>query len=436
MLAQNESLARRFSALGAPATMPVGNLKVDAPAPLVDSAALERLRAAFAGRPLLMAASTHDGEDQIMAEAHRALAQSLPGLCTIIAPRHPERGGAITEMLKERGLQVAQRSLGMLPDRSSEAYVADTIGELGMLYKLVPVAFIGGSLVDRGGQNPIEAVRQGAVVLTGPHWQNFGDAYDVLIRNRGAIVVHSAEEMAARRSAPDHRSGRTRQHACPRQCRACQNLGRACRARSRRCCATCRARKAWCVRLDEPSWWYREAPGAAATILQPLAAPSYGWAARARYYRATPYRARLPVICVGNFTAGGTGKTPLAIYLCEQLKAAGHEPVALTRGYGGRLTGPYWVNAGTDRARDVGDEALLLARAAPTLLAREPPSRRARHRERAASRHGHRHGRRLAKPDARQGPDARRRRWRPRARQWPASCRPARCGPASISSSS
>jgi 3-deoxy-D-manno-octulosonic-acid transferase len=197
VLAQNESLANRFSTLGAPTTLSVGNLKVDAPAPLVDSAALERLRAAFAGRPLLMAASTHDGEDQVVAEAHRALAQSLPGLCTIIAPRHPERGGAITQMLKERGLQVAQRSRGALPDRSSEAYVADTIGELGTLYKLAPVAFIGGSLVNRGGQNPIEAVRQGAVVLTGPHWHNFGDAYDVLIRHRGAIVVHSAEELAA-----------------------------------------------------------------------------------------------------------------------------------------------------------------------------------------------------------------------------------------------
>ena len=60
-----------------------------------------------------------------------------------------------------------------MPDRTSDVYVADTIGELGMLYKLAPVAFIGGSLVDRGGQNPIEAVRHGAVVLVGPHWQNF-----------------------------------------------------------------------------------------------------------------------------------------------------------------------------------------------------------------------------------------------------------------------
>ena len=91
---------------------------------------------------------------------------------------------------------MARRSLGALPDRTSDAYIADTIGELGMLYKLAPVAFIGGSLVDRGGQNPIEAVRQGAAVLTGPHWQNFSDAYKALINNRAAIVVRSAPELA------------------------------------------------------------------------------------------------------------------------------------------------------------------------------------------------------------------------------------------------
>ena len=158
---------------------------------------LERLRPALQGRPLLIAACTHEGEDEIIAEAHRQLASSFPGLCTIIAPRHPHRGAAITEMLKGRGFNVARRSLGELPDRGSDAYVADTIGELGMLYKLAPVAFIGGSLVDRGGHNPVEAMQLGAVVLVGPHWHNFGDAYGALIGNGGAIVVRSAEEIAS-----------------------------------------------------------------------------------------------------------------------------------------------------------------------------------------------------------------------------------------------
>ncbi len=124
------------------------------------------------------------------------------------------------------------------------------------------------------------------------------------------------------------------------------------------------------MHLDEPAWWYRHPPSGIAKVLQPLAA-LYGRVAAARYFRAAPYRSRLPVICVGNFTAGGTGKTPLVIHLCERLKAAGYEPVALTRGYRGHLAGPYWVNARSDTARDVGDEALLLARVAPTLVARD-----------------------------------------------------------------
>ena len=197
VLAQNEALARRFTALGSPAAIPVGNLKVDAPAPLVDEVEFERLRPALRGRPILLAANTHDGEEQIIVEAHRQLAAGLPGLCTIIAPRHPHRGGAIAEMLRGRGLKVAQRSLGQLPDRASDAYLADTIGELGMLYKLASVAFVGGSLVDRGGHNPVEAMRLGAVVLTGPHWQNQEEAYSVLLQQRGAIVVRSAEEIAS-----------------------------------------------------------------------------------------------------------------------------------------------------------------------------------------------------------------------------------------------
>jgi tetraacyldisaccharide 4'-kinase len=124
------------------------------------------------------------------------------------------------------------------------------------------------------------------------------------------------------------------------------------------------------VHLDEPSWWYGAASGGlTASLLGPIGA-LYGLAAKARYERATPYRCRLPVVCIGNFTAGGTGKTPLALHICKHLKDAGHEPVALTRGYGGGMAGPYWVNARTDSARDVGDEALLLARAGPTLVAR------------------------------------------------------------------
>ncbi|WP_072372827.1 glycosyltransferase N-terminal domain-containing protein [Hyphomicrobium sp. NDB2Meth4] len=197
ILAQNDRMALGFSALGARNVVSVGNLKIDAPPPPIDLNELERLKAALGDRPVFAAASTHEGEEESIAVAHRALARSFEGLCTIIAPRHPERGTALAEMLKNLGFTVAQRSTGALPGPRTEIYIADTIGELGTLYALAPIAFIGGSLVERGGQNPIEAVRHGAAVLTGPHWQNFRDAYRTLLRHEGAIEVKSSADIAA-----------------------------------------------------------------------------------------------------------------------------------------------------------------------------------------------------------------------------------------------
>jgi len=124
------------------------------------------------------------------------------------------------------------------------------------------------------------------------------------------------------------------------------------------------------VRLDEPAWWYGSDGGLAARCLQPLAA-AWGAIAAGRYRREVPYRAGLPVICIGNFTAGGTGKTPLALCVAAELARLGRRPAFLTRGFGGRLAGPHWVDAAADSAAEVGDEPLLLARAWPTLVARD-----------------------------------------------------------------
>lgn len=124
------------------------------------------------------------------------------------------------------------------------------------------------------------------------------------------------------------------------------------------------------MRLDEPSWWY----GGAEDMRQRALAPVgwlYGWIAQRRYRQGTPYRSRLPVICVGNFTAGGTGKTPLSIHIARLLIGRGERPVFLTRGYGGRSAGPAWVDGSADAARTFGDEPLLLAAVAPTLVARD-----------------------------------------------------------------
>jgi 3-deoxy-D-manno-octulosonic-acid transferase len=197
VLAQNEQLARTFTSLGARKVEALGNLKIDAPPPVVDAVELDRLRQALGDRPMFVAASTHDPEEGTVADAHAIIARRLPGFCTILAPRHPQRGRAIAELLRAKGLRTAQRSKGELPGRETEIYIADTIGELGTLYSLTRVAFIGGSLFPHGGQNPIEAIGHGAAVITGPHWINFRDFYRALLRRDGARQVASAEELAA-----------------------------------------------------------------------------------------------------------------------------------------------------------------------------------------------------------------------------------------------
>lgn len=124
------------------------------------------------------------------------------------------------------------------------------------------------------------------------------------------------------------------------------------------------------MRLEPPFWWYQSDDTLIATSLRPVSA-LYGLAAKLRFRSATCYRSNLPVICVGNFTAGGAGKTPLAIHLASEVAKSGLRPVFLTRGYGGKLAGPHLVDQAIDTAHDVGDEALLLAFHAPVIVARD-----------------------------------------------------------------
>jgi 3-deoxy-D-manno-octulosonic-acid transferase len=189
-------VARTIKQLGAPNVIVAGNIKIDAPPPPVDPVALANLRTATEGRPILLAASTHPGEDALVAAAHAEIAKTIPALLTIIVPRHPDRGQALGAEMAGRGMVTERRSQTPLPSRDAQIYIADTIGELGTFYALAPVALIGGSLVEHGGQNPIEAIRHGAVVLTGPHHHNFREIYDELLAVKGAREVKSADDLA------------------------------------------------------------------------------------------------------------------------------------------------------------------------------------------------------------------------------------------------
>ena len=197
VLAQSEMLSRRFARLGARDVRIAGNLKFDSPALPLDAAEASRLEKAIAAREVWVAASTHEGEETIVAEAHRQLLRDRPQALLIIVPRHPDRGPAIATALRKMGLAVSLRSTGALPQTGDAIYVADTMGELGLFYSHAAVAFIGRSLVKHGGQNPIEAVKLGAGVLTGPNWSNFEEAYKELLRKQGAREVCSAPEIAA-----------------------------------------------------------------------------------------------------------------------------------------------------------------------------------------------------------------------------------------------
>lgn len=197
ILAQNDLFAERFIALGAPDAVTTGNLKMDAPPPVAGKEELAQLKRQTAGRPLFLAASTHPGEDKIIAAVHSQLAAKHAGLLTIIAPRHPHRGADVESLAQSAGLQTARRSNGEKFNGTTDIYVADTIGELGLFYALAPIAFIGGSLVPHGGQNPVEAVQHDAVVLSGPNVGNFSDAYQALRASGGLAAADNAEELAA-----------------------------------------------------------------------------------------------------------------------------------------------------------------------------------------------------------------------------------------------
>jgi 3-deoxy-D-manno-octulosonic-acid transferase len=209
-LAGTSSDALRLSNLGASNVVTTGNLKLDAPAPPAEPRALAELQNAINRRPVVAAASTHAGEEEAVIEAHARLRRNFPGLLTVIAPRHPERGPGIAEIAAGAGLAAALRSRGELPEQETEIYVADTVGELGLIYRMAPAVFMGGSLIKHGGQNPIEAAKLGAAILHGPHVWNFAEIYSALDRVHGAERIESVDRLVAHLAAwlndPDARA--------------------------------------------------------------------------------------------------------------------------------------------------------------------------------------------------------------------------------------
>ena len=195
--AQSDTDAARLTALGAHNVTSPGNLKFATPALPVDHAELARLQHLLAGRPVWLAASTHPGEERIVGAVHLALAERFPTLLTIIVPRHPERGADIATDLAvaTTPVEITRRAHGEDPPERG-IWVADTLGELGLFYRLAPIAFVGRSLAVGGGQNPIEPARLGCAICTGPLTSNFDEPVHIL-QSAGALsVVHDAADLA------------------------------------------------------------------------------------------------------------------------------------------------------------------------------------------------------------------------------------------------
>jgi 3-deoxy-D-manno-octulosonic-acid transferase len=197
-LAQSAVDAGRYRDLGAPRVTTTGNLKLDVPDPPADADSLATLRAAIGERNVVAGASTHAGEETTLIDVHRRLRNSFPRLLTIIAPRHPERGRGIREIARAADLRASLRSRGDLPDADTDIYVADTLGELGLIYRLAPIVFVGGSLASHGGQNPIEPIKLGAAILHGPHVWNFAEIYAALDQAHGAEQVTDVGKLTVR----------------------------------------------------------------------------------------------------------------------------------------------------------------------------------------------------------------------------------------------
>lgn len=185
ILAQDEIIASRFKDLGATKIAVTGTLKFAAKPLPADTVPLAQLRNQLGDRPRWLAASVHPGEASAIAQTHRDLCATRPELLTLVVPRHPARAPEFAAAMKQAGLTTTLRSADEAP--RGDVYIANTLGELGLFYRLAPVCFVGGSLVPHGGQNLLEAAQLDCAVVHGPYMHNF-DAMATEMEATGSCI--------------------------------------------------------------------------------------------------------------------------------------------------------------------------------------------------------------------------------------------------------
>jgi 3-deoxy-D-manno-octulosonic-acid transferase len=195
-LAQSEDEAARLGRLGARDVRYAGHLKYAADPLPADPETLATLKKAVGLRPLWVLASSHPGEEEMGIDAHRRLVELFPDLLTVIVPRHVGRGAEIAAVARVYNLTVSLRSGGLPPHKRDAIYVVDAMGELGLWYRLAPIAVIGGSLAPVGGHNPIEAAQLGCALIFGPHMYSMAGIASELRGDNAALVVFDARSLA------------------------------------------------------------------------------------------------------------------------------------------------------------------------------------------------------------------------------------------------
>jgi 3-deoxy-D-manno-octulosonic-acid transferase len=198
VLARAEADAQRFESLGIPdgRVQIAGNIKYDLGRDDRSLEWAETVRTMAADRPIVVAGSTMEGEENTVLEALTAVGEGGMRPFLVLAPRHPERFDAVASLLSERGLRHCRRSDGEAVS-GADVFLIDTIGELARAYSLADAAFIGGSLVPTGGHNPLEAAVWRVPVVSGRHVHNFREVYDEMTAAGGAVLVADGDELAA-----------------------------------------------------------------------------------------------------------------------------------------------------------------------------------------------------------------------------------------------
>lgn len=194
-LTQTGAERNRYAALGLQNVHAIGNLKFAADPLPCDPELLAAMKDVVAGRPLWLMASTHPGEDEIAIRMHRQLQRKFPELLTILVPRHPVRGDAIADLLHQEKIVTSRRSLHEALKPETEIYLADTMGELGLFYRLCRICFLAGSFT-WGGHNPVEPALLRCAVIFGPRMDNFTIMADDMLSHEAAIQVSEEAELA------------------------------------------------------------------------------------------------------------------------------------------------------------------------------------------------------------------------------------------------